>query len=128
VNAKTWEPDITHEGEVTELVLLARQHYAVEGGVVRIRREDGVASWLARGIRADELVSFSAGRVAADVYPVRVKLYAWGVLKVDRVVFDGKVFRLPRIGPARELELDVYPAEGGVVDEVALATSVGKLG
>ena len=99
----------------------------VEDGVVRVRRVSDPFSWLARRIVSVSPVSFSAGRIVSDAYPVTLTLFNEGVKMATVVVEDERSFRLPRLRRERHWEYDLTAASTKLIHELALATSMEAL-
>ena len=123
-NGKEWGLDISSAGRVLELVLIPRVPYPVNGAVVKIQRADEPFTWLGHRLIADRLMDFSACRIAADAYPVRVRLFGDGIKLVDVLALDGRAFRLPRARPCRQWELDVVAEEGIAIHEAVIGTNM----
>ena len=127
VIAREWEIDLAHPAEVYELMLFGNVRDVVEDGVVRVRRVSDPFSWLARRIVSVSPVSFSAGRIVSDAYPVTLTLFNEGVKMATVVVEDERSFRLPRLRRERHWEYDLTAASTKLIHELALATSMEAL-
>lgn len=123
-DAREWELDLAHQGDVNEFVLVARDFYELKGGMVSIRKEDDPFTWLGKRVLANRPVQWQCIRVSADAYPVTVRIYVDGVLEYTGTITTSEPVRLPRLTLAREYTMDVSAAETIQVHEVRLATSM----
>lgn len=129
-DAREWEFDIEHAGEIYELHLIGRTRTPLKDGGVHITRANEPFSWLGQRVAIDRPKDFSCGRVLASAYPVAVKFYQRGVLVKDVVFRDDQKRTLPRSRPDREWEFDAV-AEAGeavIIESVNIGTSMAGLG
>lgn len=84
------------------------------------------ATWRSRRHRLEAPASFSACRVRADTYDsVTASVYADGELVHSQQVYSDDAFRLPRVGRAKEWEVEVQTTDR--VRIIGLAESVSEL-
>jgi len=126
-NARDWQLDIAHKGEIYEAALISRQNYHTEGNLVVVQAEDEPFSWLDKRIIAARPVNFNCGRIYADSYPVTLKLYTGGTLKHERTISSSEPFRLPRLRPERQWTFDVIAGATVAVYEAVFATSMERI-
>ncbi len=84
------------------------------------------AGWKSKRFKLSYPACCSCAQVAADAYPVTVKVYADGVLKHTQSVADARPFRLPTGFRADDYEIEVSGAVE--VTMLAMATSMQELG
>jgi hypothetical protein len=101
--------------------------YLVQGGNI-VRFDAGSPLpylWRSKIFRSPQHVNFSAAQVRASAYPVQLKVYADGALKLTKSVASEAHFRLP----AGFKALDWYVEIEGTSDvtEFFMATSVAEL-
>lgn len=95
--------------------------YLWEGG-----EGNRMATWKSRRHRLEAPASFSACRVRADTYDsVTASVYADGELVHSQQVYSDDAFRLPRVGRAKEWEVEVQTTDR--VRIIGLAESVSEL-
>lgn len=101
--------------------------YLAQGGnIVRFDAGSNLTyTWKSKVFRLEYPSNFSFGQVRATAYPVTLKVYADGALKLTKTVANANQFRLPSGFRAYDWELQV---EGtSIVQEVALAQSTVEL-
>jgi hypothetical protein len=101
--------------------------YVLDGG--NVQRWDGGATFMtathrSKALRQRAAVSFGAVQVVASSYPVTLKVWGGGALKVDRTVSSDKPVRC-KDGRAEEWQVEV--ASSGAVQAVRLAAAIGDL-
>jgi hypothetical protein len=126
-NAREWELDIAHAGEIREVHLIGRVNYPVKNGLVLIRQDSDPASWTDKRILTPQPVQFNSARIIADTYPVAMTIYHGSTLLATVSAADEKPFRLPKMNPERLLCVNATPASGGIIHEIALSTSMARL-
>lgn len=128
-SAKVWGLDIESAGGVQELQLFSREVYPVENGLLRIQRAGDPFTWLGRRVLTAKPIDFSACRVEASAYPITLRLYANGAVKPTAEVLarNRDAFRLPRLRPERDWEIDAICGEGTEIREVAIGTGLDKV-
>jgi hypothetical protein len=126
-NAREWEFDLDRVGEENEIHLLASVAHQIQEGRVLIRKQDDPFTWLGHRFLADRPTAFSCGRIVAENYPVTLNIYQRQRLVLTRQVTSDSAFRLPRLRPEREWEIDIVETPGNEVIEVALATGMDAL-
>ena len=127
-NARDWDLDIVHHGQIAQLQLISRTSYAVDKNLVVIRKQQDPFTWLDKRIMASKPIEFTCGHVLADSYDsVVLNLYVGDATSATTTitVTSGDVFRLPRIRPERLWRVDVVTT--AVVHELALATSMERI-
>lgn len=121
------EFDLNHQCEVDEVLLIARVTSEVKDGLLRVRKQDDPFTWLGRRIASERPVDFSCGRVLAEAYPVTLTLYQGTQTVLTKLVADNRPFRLPRLCPQRQWEMDANGQPGADIIQVELATSMERL-
>lgn len=123
-NGREWTFDLDSARGATALAIGTRTWHQVVNGAAVIRREGDPWFWQGRRVFAARPVSFSAGRVLSDAYPVRVRLWTTTEQAAEVGVAGPEAFRLPRLRPERQWEFDVIAPEDAHVQEVALGVSM----
>ena len=122
--ARQWWLKIDHEGMVRELHLFTTDRRKTSKRGIIWKRSDSPITWLDRRFYCTTPTSFTAARVLADAYPLRLDIRN-GDDDIECIVTDDKPFRLPRVRPATEWAFDVITDT--VVHEVAIVTSMEGL-
>lgn len=123
-NGREWTFDLDSARGATALAIGTRTWHQVVNGAAVIRREGDPWFWQGRRVFAARPVSFSAGRVLSDAYPVRVRLWTTTEQAAEVGVAGPEPFRWPRLRPERQWEFDVIAPEDAHVQEVALGVSM----
>lgn len=97
--------------------------YLAQGGnIVRLDQGSALtATWRSKKWRLPWQQNFSVAQVRASAYPVTLRIYADGVLKVTQSVNSDEIFTLP--GGFRALDWEFEIDTTGEVSEVNIATS-----
>jgi hypothetical protein len=102
--------------------------YVLDGGNIKKWDADTslmVASFKSKVHRAPNPTNFAVAQVVADAFPVTVKLYADGALKITKTVADGSPWNLPKDFLADDWQVEVSCA--GAVQGVMLGETVDDL-
>lgn len=101
-------------------------YLATGGNIVRFDAGSPLTYlWRSKLFRAPQHVNFSVAQVRASAYPVTLRVYADGVLKLTKSVASGDHFRLP--SGFRALDWYVEIEGTSDVSEFYMATSVAEL-
>jgi len=82
--------------------------------------------WKSKNFRLPFRASLGAGHVFADAYPVVMKIYADGALKMTKTVTSNEPFKLPSGFTATHYQMEVEGTQ--TINTVMLATSYAELG
>jgi len=88
---------------------------------------DGTATyeWKSRIFQHKKPVSWYAARVVAEVYPIRLRLFADKLEAAEMLILDGKEVLLPRMAPARRWEVSLEGS--GETRALTIASSAGEV-
>lgn len=125
--AREWEVDIANRAGVNEVHLIGRIDYPTRRGRVKIQRIEDPFSWLGLRIISDHWESFSCGRIVADAYPITLNIRCGDRIAKSIVVHGDRAFRIPKMPPNRQWEIDVLTDPGILIEEVVLATAMSRL-
>lgn len=83
--------------------------YWIQGGnIVRHNRGSELAyTWKSKEFKAPKPLNFNCAQVLAETYPINLKVYADGVLKLDKNVQNANIFTLPSGFLAQDWEYQV---------------------
>jgi hypothetical protein len=91
--------DLNSAAEITAMYYDPRSDtlYLAQGtNIVRYDRGSALTyTWRSKSFRLPAPINFGFGQVIADAYPVTMKVYADGQLKITKTVADANLFRLP---------------------------------
>jgi len=101
-------------------------YFAQGGNIVRYNAGSPLtATWRSKRYRLSAPTSFSVAAVDAEAYPVTLKVYADGALKVNTVVQNASPFRIA--GGYRADEWEVQVETSNEVTRIRLASTYGEL-
>ena len=127
-NSRDWDLFVEHDMPITELHLFAH-HIRPFSGTIILRRDQEPWTWIDKHFISERDVEFSAARIRADIYPVKLNIYRENSIDPDVVVSvtSPEAFRVPKITPARKWRIDVTGAPEKQIHEVAISTSMEGL-
>lgn len=123
--AKFTTSDINSSAEITALHYDARSDtlYMAQGtNIVRFDRGSALTyTWRSKTFRMPFPINLGFGQLVSDTYPVTMKVYADGVLKVTKTVNDNNLFRLPSGFRAMDWEIELVGT--GKITQAMITTS-----
>jgi hypothetical protein len=128
-SAPVTECDINSATAVTAVYADPRTDtlYMAQGtNIVRFDRGSAMTyTWRSKVYRQAYAINYGYGQVVADAYPVTMKVYADGVLKVTKTVTSSGVFPLPSGFRATDYQIELTGTAN--VTQANLSTSVEEL-
>jgi hypothetical protein len=101
-------------------------YLAQNASIMRFDRGSlGLATWRSKRFRLPWQQNMGVGQVRAGTYPVYLRVYADGTLRIEKTVTSDEPFMLPSGFRALEWEFEIDA--GGEVSEVNIATSMAEL-